>query len=108
MWGLIIALLRSCLLTSTKKEDAMTVDDKPTVSVAEPVTGSDSASDLPSAAGSTSAAGVTLDASLRGLPKPLRIRTPSGLNCSSCPDFKILSDPVEVEEWTCDSCVTGA
>jgi len=70
----------------------MTVDDNPQIA----------------SAGLPSAAGVTLDAPLRGLPKTLlRIRTPSGVNCSSCPDFKVLADPVKGEEWTCDSCVAG-
>jgi hypothetical protein len=47
-------------------------------------------------------------ASAGGVPKTLlRIRTPSGVNCSSCPDFKVLADPLKGEEWTCDSCVAG-
>jgi hypothetical protein len=100
MLGIMIALLRSCFLSSTKKEDTPTVDDKPTVDV--------TAAGATSASGSPSAAGATLDASLRGSPKsPLRIRTPQGVICSSCPNFKLLDNPVEVEEWTCDRCVAG-
>ena len=38
---------------------------------------------------------------------PLRIRIPLGANCSSCSDFKILSDPIEMDEWTCGRCVSG-
>ena len=80
MLGIMISLLRSCFLSSTKKEDMPTEDDKPTVDVSEQ----------------------------RGASKsPLRIRTPQGVICSSCPNFKLLDNPVEVEEWTCDRCVAG-
>jgi hypothetical protein len=80
MLGIMIALFRNCFLSSTKKEDMPTVDDKPTVDVSERGSGATKS--------------------------PLRIRTPQGVICSSCPDFKVLEEqPVEVEEWTCDRCV---
>ena len=45
-----------------------------------------------------------------GAPKsPLRIRIPSGVHCSSCPDFKVLQERLEEPpSWTCENCATSS